>query len=204
VRVKICGITNIEDAMLCSNSGADALGFIFYEKSKRYIKPEDAAGIISELPALFMKVGVFVNEDADKVNDIAKFSGLNIIQLHGDEDREYIEKITLPVIKTFRVDEAFDYGILNDYTHCHWLLDTYSSDGYGGTGKTFNWSSIPTAIRNRIILAGGIGVNNIIEIFSSVKPAAVDLSSSLESFPGKKDKNKVTEFMNMVKKLRDK
>ena len=202
MKVKICGITNFDDAILCSNAGADALGFIFYEKSERYIKPEDAAGIISELPAFFTKVGVFLNEDPGRINEIAKFSGLNLIQLHGEEDKQYIEKIILPVIKAFRVKEGFEFGLLNDYKHCHWLLDTYSSNEYGGTGKTFNWSSIPTAIRNKIILAGGIGINNIREVFSRVKPAAVDLSSSLEVYPGKKDKEKVTDFMNLVKELR--
>ncbi len=202
MKVKICGITNIDDALLCSKAGADALGFIFYEKSKRYIKPEEAEGIISELPAFFTKVGVFLNEDPERINEIAKFSGLNLIQLHGEEDKRYIEKITLPVIKAFRVKKGFDFGLLNEYTHCHWLLDTYRKNEYGGTGEAFNWSYIPTAIRGKIILAGGIGINNIREVFNSVKPAAVDLSSSLESYPGKKDKKKVTEFMNMVKEMR--
>lgn len=193
----------MDDALLCSDSGADALGFIFYNKSKRYIQPEDAKSIISKLPAFIMKIGVFVNEDSDRVNEIAKLTGLNSVQLHGNEDTQYVEKIICPVIKSFRVNEDFDYETLNSFKHCAWLLDTYSTSDYGGTGEVFEWDSIPDNIRSKIILAGGININNIEDVFRQINPAAVDLSSSLESSPGRKDKNKVTEFMNKINELRD-
>jgi phosphoribosylanthranilate isomerase len=202
VKVKICGITNLDDALLCAEAGADALGFIFYDKSKRYIEPERASSIISELPALLMKVGVFVNEDPGRVNDIAELTGLNTVQLHGEEDVHYIEKIIFPVIKAFRVEKKFDYASLESYKYCGWLLDTFNNEEYGGTGESFKWSSIPEKVRSKVVLAGGIGIENIEEAYRIVKPAAVDLSSSLESSPGKKDKMKITVFMNKVKELR--
>jgi phosphoribosylanthranilate isomerase len=202
VKVKICGITNLDDALFCCNSGAEALGFIFYEKSKRYIHPREARNILSALPALLMKVGVFVDEDAEKVNETAKYTGLNAVQLHGNEDVNYTEKISLPVIKAFRVKEGFNFKILDDFTDCGWMLDTDSIKEHGGTGTAFSWNIIPEQIRNEIILAGGINSDNIGEVFDKIKPAAVDLSSSLESSPGRKDKNKVTDFMNKLKELR--
>jgi phosphoribosylanthranilate isomerase len=203
VKVKICGITKLDDALLCSESGADAIGFIFYNKSKRYIQPEEAKSIISELPAFILKVGVFVNENSDTVNKTAKLTGLNAVQLHSDEDMQYLERINYPIIKSFRVHEGFNYETLNSFINCDWLLDTYSEKEYGGTGEVFDWDLIPENIRNKIILAGGISINNIEEVFRKVKPFMVDLSSSLESSPGRKDKNKVTEFMNKIKELRN-
>lgn len=192
----------MDDALLCSDAGADAVGFIFFENSKRYIQPDEAKSIISELPAFLMKVGVFVNEDPDRVNEIAKLAGINSVQLHGDEDTQYVEKMSFPVIKSFRVNEEFDYEILDSFKHCRWLLDTYSKSDYGGTGEIFNWDSIPENFRNKIVLAGGININNVADVFRTVNPAAVDLSSSLESSPGRKDKNKVEAFMNKINELR--
>ena len=203
MKVKICGITNLDDALLCSETGADALGFIFYDKSKRYVQPDEAKRIISQLPAFLTKVGVFVNEDSDKVNEIAKLTGLNSVQLHSDEDNQYLERINYPVIKSFRVNDDFDFETLNSFNNCGWLLDTYSKNEFGGTGEVFNWDSIPNNIRSKIILAGGINIDNIEEVFKHVKPYAVDLSSSLELSPGRKDKNKVTEFMNKIKEMRN-
>lgn len=198
MKVKICGITNLNDALLCQSSGADALGFIFYPESKRYIPPEDALKIITNLSPFIMKVGVFVNELPDKINSIASKLKLNAVQLHGDETPETASKINYPVIKSFRITEQFDFSILQEYKNIYPLLDAYSKKQYGGTGISFNWEMIPEQYKNKIILAGGVSSDNIEEIMRDVKPAAVDLSSSLESEPGMKDKGKVTEFFRKV------
>jgi len=202
VKVKICGITNLGDAQLAVNCGTDALGFIFYERSKRYIAPEKAKEIIASLPFFVVKVGVFVNERVEKVNKIAKDIGLNAVQLHGNETIVYCKQITHPIIKAFRVDEDFDFYIIDQYSDYQIMLDTYSSKEHGGTGATFNWETIPAQLKKEIILAGGISENNIEEIYANVKPQAVDLSSSLEIEPGKKDHNKVKTFLNKLNNLR--
>jgi phosphoribosylanthranilate isomerase len=196
VRVKICGITNLEDALLCESEGSDALGFIFYKKSKRYIEPVSAKEIIGHLSPFTMKVGVFVNESSDFINETARILHLNAVQLHGEENPELVKKIDYPAIKSFRINGSFDFSIFKHYPGSYFLLDTYSELEYGGTGKTFNWKLIPYELKSKIILAGGI--------IKSVKPAAVDLSSSLEDKPGKKDKEKVKEFFNKIKNLKPK
>ncbi len=202
MKVKICGITNIEDALLCCEYGVDAIGFIFYEKSKRYIPIERAESISKQLPPFVFKVGVFVNEAEEKVNRAAKQIGLNAVQLHGDESPEYIEKINYPVIKSFRINETFEWKTINKFQNCDILLDTFSIDQIGGTGKSFDWNLIPGKLRSRIILSGGITIDKLDTIFNEIKPAAIDLSSSLESSAGKKDEQKVIEFLKRFNELR--
>ena len=201
MKVKVCGITNIEDAKLSCNLGADAIGLIFYEKSKRYIEPNKAKEILKHLPAFVMRVGVFVNETPEKINKISKEIKLNLIQLHGEESPEVIVKIDLPVVKAFRVKENFDYSLLKKYKNCSFLLDAYNDKEYGGTGKIFNWNKIPAGLKNKIILSGGVSVNNIEKIIKEISPAAIDVSSSLEIEPGKKDKNKLKQFFKEYKSL---
>lgn len=202
MKIKICGITNIEDALAVESLGADAVGFIFYKKSKRYVEPDSARQIVSALSPFTVKVGVFVNNTPPLINNISEQVGINIVQLHGDEDSKILKEITLPIIKAFRVDDSFDYKKLDEYEKCSILLDTYSDSDYGGTGNNFNWDSIPLDIRNKIILAGGVSSENIEIIYNNIKPAAVDLSSSLEIMPGKKDKNKMEIFFKKVNLLR--
>ncbi|MCP5063580.1 MAG: phosphoribosylanthranilate isomerase [Ignavibacteriae bacterium] len=202
MKVKICGITNIEDAMLCYNLGADAIGFIFYERSERYITPEKAKEIIEKLPAFILKVGVFVNESSEKINSISKEIKLNLVQLHGDETPEEIIIIDLPVIKAFRVDDTFDYSILSEYKNCSFLLDSFDKKDYGGTGKKFDWDKIPNELKNKIILAGGVSTDSIEYICKNVKPSAIDASSSLEIIPGKKDKQKIDDFFKEFNKYK--
>ena len=202
MKVKICGITNIEDALLCCEYGVDAIGFIFYEKSKRYISFERAESISEQLPPFVFKVGVFVNEETEKVNRAAKQIGLNAIQLHGNESPEYIEKINYPVIKSFRINETFEWNTIDAFKNCNIMLDTFSTDQIGGTGKSFDWNLIPGKLRSRIILSGGITIDKLDTIFNEIKPAAIDLSSSLESSAGKKDEQKVIEFLKRFKELR--
>lgn len=202
MKVKICGITNISDALLCESLGADALGFIFYNKSKRYIAPDEAAYISKQLSPLTLKVGVFVNENIDNVRAIYNEAKLNIVQLHGNEDYEYIQYLSLPAIKSFRIDDNFDFDLLNNYPGVTYLFDAYSESARGGTGKAFNWNLIPDIYKNKIILAGGVSAENLEEIINIIDPLAVDLSSSIESVPGKKDKNKTEFFFNKLKQIR--
>lgn len=202
MKVKVCGITNINDALLCESTGADLLGFIFYEKSKRFINFESAGLIINKLSFFTSKVGVFVNESADKINSVVDLLRLNAVQLSGNEDPALANKIAVPVIKSFRINENFDFDSINLFSNVTPLLDTYSASEYGGTGKRFNWNIIPEKIRSKIFLAGGISVQNIEEIFFSIKPFAVDLSSSLENKPGRKDSVKVREFFKKINQLR--
>jgi len=204
LQIKICGITNIEDALLCAECGADALGFIFYEKSKRFIKNDQAAYIIKSLPPFIAKVGVFVDESFEKINKTIKETGLSCIQLHGDELPEFVQKFSLPVIKAFRVDNIFDWSKIEKYQNCKILLDAFSQNEMGGTGTSFDWKLIPDGIKNKIILSGGISIDNLEFVFNEIKPAAVDLSSSLESAPGIKDHQKVKEFLNKLNRLRSK
>ena len=202
MKIKICGITNIEDALAAESFGADAVGFIFYKKSKRYVSPEQAENIIKTLSPFTTKVGVFVDETIEIINKISQQTGINIVQLHGDENQDFIKSISLPVIKAFRVDNNFDYNKLNQYREYSILLDAYSVNDYGGTGNKFNWEKIPSETKNKIILAGGISSDNIEFIYNNINPAAVDLSSSLEITPGRKEKKKMEKFFNKVNLLR--
>lgn len=204
MKVKICGITNIEDALLCEECGADALGFIFYEKSKRFTTHKKAAEIISMLNPFITKVGVFVDDDYNDINNIASGIGLNMVQIHSDVPPNFISKLIFPAIKSFRVHNQFDWMQLKDYKNCHLLLDSYSQDEMGGTGKSFDWKFIPTEYTDKIILSGGITTDSLENIFNEIKPAAIDLSSSLESSPGKKDHQKVKNFLNKFNQLRSK
>lgn len=204
MRIKICGITNIEDALKAYGLGADALGFIFYKNSKRFIDAEKVKTIISELPPFIEKIGVFVNEVLAEINRIAEYCGLTNAQLHGDESPEICDAVSVPVIKAFRVNENFDFEIMNNYKVNHFLLDAFDKNEYGGTGLKFNWNLIPSHLRKKIILAGGITIENLEEIICKISPAAIDLSSSVESEPGKKDHKKLKEFFEKFNELREK
>lgn len=202
MKVKTCGITNIEDALLCESLGTDALGFIFYKGSKRFVEPEEAEKIISKLSPFTVKAGVFVNSSSEEINKTATEVKLNVVQLHGDESPDIISKIKFPVIKSFRINNGFDFSILKKFEKTSYLFDTYTEKEYGGTGKSFNWKIIPGELKSKIILSGGISISNIEEIYKNIKPSAVDLSSSLEVEPGKKDSKKVEEFFKKVNHLR--
>jgi phosphoribosylanthranilate isomerase len=196
LKIKICGITNLEDALLCESLGSDAIGFIFYSKSKRYVTPESAKEIVKQLSAFTIKVGVFVNETPEIINQISKMTGLNFVQLHGDESPQLVEEINLPIIKSFRIDGKFDFEVLNNYQNCYYLLDTFSESDYGGTGKTFDWKLIPDRLKSKIILSGGISSSNVQNLKQEINPYAIDVSSSLEEYPGKKSEKKIKDFFN--------
>jgi phosphoribosylanthranilate isomerase len=201
MKIKICGITRLEDAQLCANLGADAIGFIFYSKSKRYIKPENAKDISIMQPAFMHRIGVFVNEKLEEVNRIANLVKLTAVQLHGDEDTEYISKINYPVIRSFGVDANFDFTLLDDFKNCGIILDVKDTVNFGGTGKSFDWNLIPQNIRSKIIIAGGVSISNIEEIKHNINPYGIDISSSVEIEPGIKDSNKLKQLFEKYNEL---
>jgi len=204
MKIKICGITNLDDALIAERLGADAIGFIFYKQSKRYISPGNAKLISQKLSAFTVKVGVFVNETEDEINRIVKQVKLNLVQLHGDEKPGLIERLLLPSIKSFRINDEFDFSILEEYPCNNYLFDTFSQNEFGGTGKTFDWNTIPSSLRKRVIIAGGVSENNVEEIFTKINPYAVDVSSSLEVSPDKKDHDKMKSFFQIINQLRSK
>ncbi len=203
VKVKICGITNLEDAITAVEAGADALGFVFYAASPRHIFPEQAADIIRALPPFVQTVGLFVNEASDTVNQIADQCGLDIIQLHGDESPDYSRAIRRRVIRALRVKDISSLDVMDTYAVSAFLLDAWSPDAYGGTGRTFNWEIAAHASkRGRIILAGGLTPENVTESIRLSRPYGVDVSSSVEIEPGRKDAARVREFIRNAKEIR--
>ena len=202
VRVKICGITNLDDALTAVEAGADALGFVFYNKSPRCIAPEKAAVIVKALPPFITTVGLFVNADVDFVNTTTEKCLLDRVQLHGDESPEFCAGIIRPVIKVFRIRGENSLQPMKDYRVSAYLLDAYSPDAYGGTGMTFNWEIAKTAKQfGPIILAGGLTPDNVRQAVEAVKPYAVDVSSGVEAAPGRKDPDKIRKFLKNAKGL---
>lgn len=206
MNVKICGITNLEDARFCAGAGADFLGFIQYPASPRYVDPEMAKQIIAWVYGP-RPVGVFVNEDAETVNRICETAGFQFAQLHGDESPEVCADVECTVIKAFRIapDESVDairtrmepYRDIADY----FLLDTHHPTLWGGTGVTFDWDiARRLAADFPVFLAGGLSADNVAEAVHTVEPFGVDLSSSLEAHPGKKDLDKVGAFFEALQK----
>ena len=202
VKVKVCGITNTEDALAACESGADALGFVFAE-SPRQVGVEQAADIASALPEGVLKVGVFVNAEPDEVLRIAEKVGLDYAQLHGDEGPETVAAIRdsgLAVIKALRVRDARSLERLEDYGADLYLLDAYSVRERGGTGKTFDWG-LAKALEGygNIVVSGGLTPENVREAVEFFYPYGVDASSSLEESPGKKNSERVRRFVSAAK-----
>lgn len=201
VRVKICGITNPEDAQAAVEFGADALGFIFVKDSPRHILPEDAASIIKALPPFVVTVGVFVNEAPDRIKDIVAAANIGIIQLHGDESPDLCKCFQRPV-KAIRVKSLQSLDPLEGYKKnvSAFLLDTYTENMLGGTGHIFNWDIATEAKQyGSIILAGGLTVDNISDAVRRVRPYAVDVCSGVEMKKGKKDLQKMKLFIEKTK-----
>lgn len=200
LKVKICGITNAEDALLATSCGADALGFVFWEPSPRYITPEAAALIIKKLPPFITTVGVFVDEDAGKVNDIIKTAGITVAQLHGSESPEYCKGIDVRFIKAVRVKDADSLRGLSDYGASAILLDTYIKDQPGGTGQSFDWTLLSEMdFEGNIILSGGLNPDNVEDVLRKYSPYGVDTSSGVEAEPGRKDADRLMAFIEKVR-----
>jgi phosphoribosylanthranilate isomerase len=181
VKVKICGITNVEDGLAAAEAGADALGFIFYEQSPRYVAMDKAAAVIRDLPPPIVKVGVFVNATEDAVFRAINECGLNLLQFHGDESPEYCLQFGLMSMKAFQVRNAESLSRLTDFKTDAWLLDAYSPGKLGGTGERFDWDLAIEARKSGrpIFLAGGLTPENVAEAVRHVQPYAVDVSRGL-------------------------
>lgn len=203
VQIKICGITNLEDALACAAAGANMLGFNFYPASPRYVKPAAARSIIEQLPGEAMTVGVFVNAGAPaEVMRIADLAGMSALQLHGDESPAYCRELRGRfVIKALRANDRFNAASAAQYETDAILLDAFADGARGGTGKVFDWSIARRINRNvKLFLAGGLGPENIGPALAAVQPYAVDACSRLESSPGRKDIEKVRAFITAVRR----
>ncbi len=201
-KIKICGITNLEDALFATEAGADVLGFIFAESPRR-ISDEAARDIIKKLPPFVIRVGVFVNESKERVRKTARFCGLDCLQLHGEESPQYCSSIWGgPVIKAFRVKDEASIAAMAPYLSVDGLLlDTFAEDRHGGTGKVFDHDLALKAKRfsKPIILSGGITPSNVKDAVTKVDPYAIDSSSGVESVPGKKDHNLIKSLISSIK-----
>ncbi len=205
VKVKVCGITNIEDAQKAVEYGADALGFNFYPPSPRYLSPDQAQTILATLPPQVWRVAVFVNEPRERVTEILNRLHLldgdqaqSGVQFHGDEDDEYCRGWGLKVIKAVRVRGPESLLGLNDFPADLLLLDSWS-EGYGGSGAQFRWSWIEDLDPSRLILSGGLDLNNIQQAVTQIRPFGIDVCSGVEAKPGIKDYGKLKEFIDAAK-----
>ena len=201
VKVKICGITNIDDAMAAVEFGADALGFVFFQGSPRYISPDAAAGIIRKLPSFAMTIGVFVDEKPSQIEKTIASTGIDVIQLHGDEPPEMCA-FSRRVIKAIRIKSLASLDPLVHYQDkvSAFLLDTFSPGSFGGTGQKFNWDIATYAKQfGRTILSGGLTPDNIVEAVKQVGPYGVDVSSGVELKKGEKDHLKMRLFIERAK-----
>lgn len=200
IRIKICGLTNLEDARKAVGLGADALGFVFAESPRR-ISPESAAGIVRSLPPILTCVGLFVDESPPAVRRVIKECRLDALQFHGNESPDYCRQFSLKIIKAFRIKNGNSLKAIPHYQVDAYLLDTYVEGTSGGTGESFNWDLALRAkeFSRPIILAGGLGPDNVAEAIRRVRPYGIDVSTGIEAEPGKKDHKKMKEFMKIVR-----
>jgi phosphoribosylanthranilate isomerase len=204
MKIKICGITNVEDAAVAVRAGADALGFVMYRNSPRWVEPAAARSIIAGLPPFVSAVGVFVNEEAERVRALMDECGMALAQLHGDESALYCQKLGRPVLKALRLKDRGTVLALAEFQGRAnvrgVLIDAFSDHVYGGTGQTVDWGLAQEAVRSaRVILAGGLNPANVAEAIRMVRPYGVDVSSGVEKSPGKKDPDKVRAFIEAAR-----
>ncbi|MBD0306482.1 MAG: phosphoribosylanthranilate isomerase [Nitrospiraceae bacterium] len=199
-KIKICGITNPDDALMAAEAGADALGFIFYRPSPRCVTVDVVHSIVKQLPPFVLPVGVFVNEDLKIVGDVMDRCGLALVQLHGDETASYCEQLDRPVLKAVRLRDMGSFLALAEYRGRAqvrgFVVDAVSETAYGGTGQTADWTLASEAARIApVVLAGGLTSDNVRDAILKVRPYGVDVSSGVEAAPGKKDAAKVKAFI---------
>jgi len=201
VKVKICGITSIEDALAAFEADADMLGFMLSEQSPRHITIEKAREIARQLPPATLRVGVFVNAKVEQVMLSLRICDFGGLQFHGDEPPAYCQQFGVKTIKAFRVRDAESLRPMSGYSTDYFLLDSYVSGQPGGTGETFNWNLAVAAkkLGKPVILAGGLTPQNVAEAVRMVRPFGVDVSSGVESSPGKKDREKMRDFVAAVR-----
>ena len=196
-KIKICGITNLKNALEAVEVGVDALGFVFFSKSPRYINPKKARAIINLLPSFVLRVGLFVNAPKEEVLSVISESRVNLLQFHGDEDEKFCNQFNLPYIKAISLKDG-----INLLEYCQLfvsssaiLIDTYSHEMRGGTGKTFNWDLIPKNLPLPLIIAGGLDSKNVSSLINSVNPYGVDVSGGVEIDKGIKDLSMMKNFV---------
>lgn len=203
-RIKICGITRAEDALACVQLGADALGFVFYPPSPRYVAPERAAQLVRLLPPFLTRVGLFVNAAPEAVRAVLAQVPLDLLQFHGDEDESYCASFGLPYLKAARVRPGMDlleYAVR--FPTARAILCDAFVEGFGGGGQTFDWSLIPAALPVPLVLSGGLTPENVGAALKAVRPAAVDVSSGVELAKGIKDHAKLADFIAEVRAADD-
>ena len=203
-KIKICGITNQIDALHAVDAGADALGFIFYKKSPRYVSPNVVKSIAANLPPFILPVGVFVNEEAKVVRNIVDECGLALAQIHGDETADFCESLGRPVMRGIRLQDRNTFLAMAEYKGRArvrgFVLDAFSQDLHGGTGKIADWELAKEAAHSfSFLLAGGLTPENVQDAIQKVEPYGVDVSSGVETSPGKKDPAKVQAFVQAVR-----
>ena len=201
VKVKICGVTSVAGALAVAEAGADMIGLMFYERSPRHISLQTAAEIHRALPPFVLRVGVFVNPEPDLVLRALGDCGLSLLQFHGDESPEFCTQFGAMSLKAFRIQDAASLAALEKYQTDAFLLDAHSRAGLGGTGEKFNWDLAVAARKfgKPLFLAGGLTPENVAAAVKQVRPFAVDVSSGVESAPGKKDEAKVRAFIQAAK-----
>jgi len=199
-RIKICGITSIDDGLAAANAGADAIGLVFYPKSPRFVEPGRAAAIARAMPPFVNVVGLFVNAEAATVREALATVPLGLLQFHGDEDEAYCRQFDRPYLKAARMGPGFDLvQYAASFGSAQALLLDAFVDGYGGGGKTFDWSMIPPGLPRPIVLSGGLNPDNVAEAVRRVRPPAVDVSSGVEAAKGIKDHAKIAAFIAGVR-----
>ncbi|ADE12344.1 phosphoribosylanthranilate isomerase [Sideroxydans lithotrophicus] len=202
-RIKICGITRAEDALAVARSGADAIGFVFYDKSPRYVTPQQAAKLARAVPPFVTLVGLFVNSSDEYVRDVLAQVPLDVLQFHGEETPEFCRQFGRPYLKAIRVKPGVDLvQCAASYSAAQGLLlDAFVEGTQGGTGESFDWSLIPRELSLPLILSGGLHAGNVAEAIRKIRPYAVDVSSGVEAAKGIKDAAKVAAFINEVKQI---
>jgi phosphoribosylanthranilate isomerase len=198
--IKICGLTRGEDVLAAIDAGADALGFVFYPKSPRFIDPDKAAGLALLAPPFVDAVGLFVNAEPRQVREILAAVPLHVLQFHGDEDEPYCRQFGRPYIKAARMKPGFDLlQYAADFPSAQAILVDAFTEAYGGGGKVFDWNSIPSGLPRPLVLSGGLDAGNVGEAIARVRPAAVDVSSGVEAARGIKDAAKIRAFVAAVR-----
>lgn len=200
VRVKICGITRVEDALAAAGAGADAIGLVFYADSPRAVSIQQARAILAELPAFVTSVGLFVNASEEFIRSVLQECALDVLQFHGQERQEQCTLFSRPYIKALHVKDKQQVATqAREYTEARAiLLDTHHQDIAGGTGQSFDWSLIPEAMEKPVILAGGLNPDNVRSAIQQVRPYAVDVSGGVEAAKGIKDANRIKLFISEV------
>ena len=200
-KIKICGITQPDDAQLATEYGARMIGMIFYDKSPRFISDSAAEKIVQILPEEVLPVGVFVNPEVEEISSIIDNTGIKALQIHGKFNSDEVNSLNLPLIQAYSISDKNDFDSIRQNGSDYFLLDNKELNSYGGTGKTFDWELIPTDLRkDRMILAGGITAENAAEAVSKINPAFLDVSSGVESSPGIKDKMKLEQLFKAVER----